>query len=103
MKGCAGIKSWANQWAALNGIPFGPAYNAALEAITDQVTMAGSNPAKSPNLSAINQIRSNDLLTGNWDLREFTLDSLGHLDEHTVKNTPAGMLNGTPIINNVLQ
>ncbi|MFZ0829167.1 MAG: choice-of-anchor X domain-containing protein [Verrucomicrobiia bacterium] len=100
MKGCSGIKGWANQWAALNSIPFGPGYNAALEAITDQVTAAGADPSKSPNLSAINQIRSNDqLVPPDWDLREFTLDGLGYLDEHTVKNNPAGPFNGSSLIN----
>jgi len=99
LKGCSGIKSWANQWAALNSIPFGPAYNAALEAITDQVTAAGADPSRSPNQSAINQIRSNDLLNFIvWDLREFTLDATGYLGEHTVKNTPADGFNHNSII-----
>lgn len=97
LKGCTGIKSWANQWAALNSIPFGPSYNAALEAITDQVTMAGADPTK-PNFSALNQLRSNDELTFTWDLREFIINSSGFLVENTVKNTPAGALNITPII-----
>jgi hypothetical protein len=98
LSGCNSIKAWANQWAALNTIPFGPAYNAALQAITDLVTVPGSDPSHPPNLSAINQIRSNDLLTGNWDLREFITAPTGYLVEHTVKNTPAGVLNNTALI-----
>jgi hypothetical protein len=98
ISGCTGIKGWANQWAALNTMPFGPAYNAALEAITDQVTLANSNPSKLPNMSAINQIRSNDKLIGDWDLREFVLASTGYLVENTVKNSPAGILNNTPLV-----
>jgi hypothetical protein len=98
LNGCAGIKNWANQWAALNAMPFGPAYNAALEAITDQVTLPNSDPTRPPNFSAINQIRSNDLLVfPNWDLREFVLGSTGYLIEHTVKNNPAGSFNRAPM------
>jgi hypothetical protein len=98
LQGCSAIKGWANQWAALNSIPFGPTYNAALEAITDQITMANSDPTKPPNFSAINQIRANDMLTSPWDLREFIISPTGYLVEHTVKNTPAGILNDTPIV-----
>ena len=95
--GCNNIKAWAAQWAALNSMPFGPAYNAALEAITDQVTLAGADPTK-PNLSSINQIRSNDLLDSPWDLREFIIGPTGYLVEHTVKNTPANMFNDMPLV-----
>lgn len=96
-RGCTDIKNWANQWAALNSISFGPAFNAALEAITDQVTLAGADPTK-PNFSSINQIRSNEELIAPWDLREFVIGSSGYLVENTVKNTPAGSLNDTPPI-----
>ena len=98
LNGCAGIKAWANQWAALNAMPFGPAYNTALQAITDQVTMTGADPSKPPNFSAINQIRANDLLTANWDLREFVVGPTGYLAEHTVKNTPAGIFNNNALV-----
>ena len=85
--GCSGLRGWGMQWAALNGIPFGAGYNAALQAITDQVTLAGADPSKI-NQSAINQIRSNEILINPWDLREFVLGAAGYLVENTVTRTP---------------
>ena len=99
LKGCAGIKSWANQWAALQALPLpSAAFNAALQAITDQVTAANTDPSHLPNLSALNQIRSNDRLDPTWDLREFTVTATGYLLEHTVKNSPADHWNRTPLV-----
>lgn len=99
LKGCRGIKSWANQWAALNALPLpSAAFNAALQAITDQVTAPNSDASHLPNLSALNQIRANDLLIPTWDLREFTIGATGFLLEHTVKNSPADHWNNTPLI-----
>jgi hypothetical protein len=97
-KGCNGVRNWALQWAGLNALPFGPGFNAALQAITDQITPAGSDPSRPPNLSALNQLRSNELLQPPWDLREFVLAASGFLQQNTVKNTPQTVFNNTPLI-----
>ena len=74
IRGCSAVKNYAQQWADLSTIPLGTAaYNAALQAITDQFTKANAAPHK-PNGSAINQIRSNEIaLASPWELREFIL------------------------------
>ncbi len=47
ISGCLNLKAWAQQWKTLDQHPLGsPAYNAALEAITEQVVVANANPAK---------------------------------------------------------
>ncbi len=100
--GCRALKSWGSQWAALAGIPFGPAYNAALQAITDQFATANADPSRLPNKSAINQVRSNELLDFPWDLREWRIfpndSDAGWLRQVTVKQTPDFDLNLKPII-----
>lgn len=100
--GCKEIKAWGKQWAALAGIPFGPAYNTALQAITDQFATANADPSRLPNKSAINQVRSNEILDFPWDMREwriFASDSdAGWLRQVTVKQTPDFDLNLLPII-----
>src|SRR4029453_7918521 len=64
----------------------------------------GSNPLK-PNGSALNQLRTNEIaLASPWELREFTLqpassnDTVAPLREATVKQTPANVFNGAPIV-----
>ena len=103
--GCEQIKAWAQQWLNLESIPFGPAYNAALQAITDQFTLAGQGTS-GPQRSAISQIRSNEILQGPWEMREwriFNNDSdAGFLREVTVKQTPAWATNGTTEIDTFL-
>lgn len=71
---CTGLRDWAKKWKALSLLPLGsPAYNAALDALTDVFTKAGAAPGN-PNGSAINQIRTNELrLAFPWELREFQL------------------------------
>ena len=99
-QGCSGLKNWAQQWANLGTLPLGsPAYNAALEAITEQYAAAGADPAK-PNGSALNQLRTDEIALGNpWQLREFQLFATDtdahHLREVTVKQTPDNSLNQT--------
>jgi hypothetical protein len=105
-KGCEQIKAWAQQWLALESIPFGPAYNAALQAITDQFTLPGQGTS-GPQRSAISQIRSNEILIGPWEMREwriFNNDSdAGMLREVTVKQTPAWVHNGQNEVQTFLQ
>ncbi len=90
---CLAVQDWGQQWAALSGLPLGsPAYNAALQAITDQFTQAGAAPHK-PNGSALNQIRSNEIALGPvWELREFVISANGwdahFLRPNTVAQTP---------------
>ncbi|MFP2902101.1 hypothetical protein [Corallococcus sp. 4LFB] len=102
--GCAAIKTYAQQWQALSGLPLGsPTYNAALEALTEQFAKRDLSPRK-PNRSSINQVRTNDdWLAHPWELREFRLwngsinpnsysttppPALGLLNSHTVAQTP---------------
>ncbi len=92
ISGCEAIKNWAHQWLALQGFTLGsPAYNAALEAITEQVVVANAAPSK-PNGSALNQLRSNEILIRPWDLREWVIfdedSDAHHLREVTTKQTP---------------
>jgi hypothetical protein len=91
--GCQAVRSWAQQWENLSTIPLGtPAYNNALEAITDQFTSAGANPRK-PGGSALNQLRTDEIaLSTSWELREFHLvpaaGSQVQLLPAVVKQTP---------------
>ena len=87
---CSVQKSRAKNWISLSGLLFpSPAYNAALQAITDTVTIAGVALGK-PNGSAINQVRSNEIaLAGPWQLREFHLVAPNSsLMPDTIKQTP---------------
>lgn len=87
---CQPLRDRANEWIALSSLAIGSAaYNAALQALTDDVTLANSAPGK-PNRSAINQVRSNEIaLSFPWQLREFTLQSaVSNLLPATVKQTP---------------
>jgi hypothetical protein len=100
-RGCVDLRNWAKQWKDLDLNPIGsPAYNAALEAITEQFAKANSDPSK-PNGSALNQLRTNEIaLSSPWELREFQVapkgDPLaGLLKEVTVKQTPDLSLNNT--------
>ncbi len=91
---CAAILDWANTWHGLGTHAFGPDYNAALQAVTDRFATIGASPAK-PNGSAINQVRTNEILLARpWELREFKLSTLtsvspSPLTEVTVAQTTA--------------
>jgi hypothetical protein len=108
-RGCA-IRDWGRQWYNLRNYALGsPAYNIALQAITDQFTAAGVAPHK-PNGSALNQLRTNEveLLLGVstnpvWELREFKIGgeppvNPGQLEEVTVKLTPDLTRNRTQLL-----
>lgn len=108
-RGCD-IREWGRQWHRLRNHVLGSdAYNAALQAITDQFTAAGVAPHK-PNGSALNQLRTNEieLQLGVvnpplWELREFKIGgeppvNPGQLEEVTVKLTPDLSLNRTALL-----
>jgi hypothetical protein len=84
---CTDVRAFGQQWASLAGMSFtDPAFNPALQDITDQFTLSGTNPAR-PNQSSINQVRTNEIaLAGPWELREFNL--LPPLALVTVKQEP---------------
>lgn len=91
------VRDWARQWYNLSALSFGPQFNTALQAITEQFVAAGVAPSK-PNGSALNQLRTNEIALANtspdddWQLREFRLFSsgfdAGQLRMVTVKLTP---------------
>jgi hypothetical protein len=95
-KSCSSLKAYANQWASLSGmVPGSPAYNNALQNITDPIVKRNAMPTK-PNGSALNQLRTNEIaLAVPWELREFRLDATKVLRETTVKQTPHEPLNNT--------
>jgi hypothetical protein len=105
--GCPQVVSWAQQWSALQAFPgFTPAYLSQLNAMTESVVHHGAGGTSKGNLSALNQIRTNEAalawggcgpVAGPWEMREFTLtnESLpgdppatGFLRKHTVAQTP---------------
>ncbi len=97
--GCFAVRDWAQQWRALGTMVLGSAaYNAALQAITDQFTLRDANLAQLPNRSAINQVRTNEFALATvpadnfWQLRESHLRSAGadagRLLHDTIAQTP---------------
>ncbi len=104
---CADLKAYAQQWYNLKTLTVGsPAYNAALQAITDQLTLANTSPSK-PNGSAINQVRTNEFALApqlpfqHWELREFNIDSATHLLKNvTVKQEPQDTFNRISLTSN---
>jgi len=100
---CTGLKGLAAQWIALDALGLGtPAYNAALQDLTDDVTLPNAFPGRF-NGSAIGQVRTNEVrLALPWELREFTLQASpvhGKLLHETVKNTPDPSQNNSSRIN----
>ena len=90
---CLDLQQWAAQWYDLNNLVLGsPAYNAALEDITEQFVAAGADPAKLPNKSALNQIRTNEnALHPTWELREFRIQGPGHYDSGHLRSVAVAM------------
>ncbi len=97
---CGTVKNWGQSWADLSSMVLGsPAYNAALENITETFVRANAAPSK-PNGSALNQLRTNEIALGNeWELREFVIAGTGwnqhFLKQNTVSQTPDTSLNGS--------
>lgn len=94
-KSCSGLKNYAQQWRNLSGLALGsPAYNAALQAITDPIAVHGAGGTK-PNGSALNQLRTNEnFLNLLWELREFRINAASRLlEQTTTKQTPITTFN----------
>lgn len=103
---CRSLHAYAQQWANLQCIPFGPVYNAALQNITDQFAGLNAAPGR-PNNSALNQLRTNEnLLNATWELREFAIfkndSDAGHLRPVTVKQTPREDSDATAFLQNYI-
>ena len=85
------VLGWAASFHLLGRLPFGEAYNAVLQLITERFTRRGARPGH-PNGSAINAVRTNEVPFGDnglWELREFHLSaSSGRLEPATVDLTP---------------
>ena len=118
---CPGVKLLANDWIQLNTMtPGSVAYNTALQKRTDEVTLAGLQPA-GLNKSAIGQVRTNEIRLGNaayngglptmkvspppppppmgalsWELREFTLQALPSPANQTIGQLLPATVKNTP-------
>ena len=90
---CQEIREYGVEWYNLSRMEFGPAFNAALQRVTDQFAAAGADPSRKPNQSALSQLRSNELLREPWEMREWRIfpndSDAGWLREVTAKQTPA--------------
>jgi hypothetical protein len=72
-----GRADWAARFHALGGLPFGTAYDVALQAITDLFTLRNTSPGR-PGGSSIAQVRINEILMGGpWQMRELHLSTVG--------------------------
>ena len=88
-------RAWADAVHALQTLPFpSEAYNAALQALTDRITVRGAQPT-GPNGSALIDIRTNEIaLSGQWQLREFRISSeTGRMVPAPVAQTPDASFN----------
>lgn len=94
---CDSLQPWAKQWYNLKNFALGSAqYNEALQKITDQFTLCGTN-IKRINQSCLNTIRTNDrALSPNpvqCEFREFVLTKVGKLVQNTVTDALADRYN----------
>ncbi|MBD1430590.1 hypothetical protein [Sphingobacterium litopenaei] len=89
------MKAFAQEWNNLNSMTIGSvAYNSALENITNQFVLSGTNTSK-PNQNSINQIRTNEIaLSSPWEFREFNLNGDGELQLVDAKQEPQVKYNG---------
>lgn len=97
---CTEIRQWARDWLALTDLALEDedAYLDALQALTDSITLAGSDPSK-PNGNALNQLRSNEISLGSqiaWRIREYHLEGSGLLEQATTAETPDMGFGGAP-------
>jgi hypothetical protein len=115
---CLQVKSWAQAWLNLSNplLALGSsAYNSQLQNLTQQVVLRNAAPNK-PNGSAINQVRTNEVMLANpWEMREFRIFSTvanprkftttsvpGHLSEHVTVLTPFDQFNNTATLTSFL-
>lgn len=92
---CEDVREWAKEWHALGSMKFGEDYNAALEKIVNRFAGKGAAPGRI-NDSALHQFRSNELVGEfPWQWREFHLEKTTLLEQATVAQTPATVLNQT--------
>ncbi|QEC69678.1 hypothetical protein FRZ67_21120 [Panacibacter ginsenosidivorans] len=96
---CDSLKSWATQWFKLKDLTLGSSqYLSALQAITDQFTLCGSNPNRT-HQSSIDAVRTNEVALAatdppRWEFREFGLNGNVHaLVQKTVSQIPADRYN----------
>jgi hypothetical protein len=72
---CSTLNAYAQHWYNLKNLALGSAaYNTALQAITDVFTKANANPSR-PNKSALNHLRTNEILSGGWVIRDFEINA----------------------------
>ncbi|QEC69677.1 hypothetical protein FRZ67_21115 [Panacibacter ginsenosidivorans] len=99
---CDSLRNWATQWYNLKDLTLGsPEYLTALQKITDQFTLCGTNPNKT-NQSCIDAVRTNEVALASsdathpprWEFREFGLNPHSHaLVQKTVSQAPADKYN----------
>jgi hypothetical protein len=94
------LAAWARRWHALGTREFGPDFNAALQAITDDLSAAGASSAG--RIEALRQIRTNEIalvspadVNRGWEMREFRFVG-GRLRQVPVAQTPANAFQNTP-------
>jgi hypothetical protein len=70
---CQETLALTNAFHSLSALPFGPTYNATLQAITDRVVTRNAAPGKL-NGSALTSLRTNEAFLGSpWEMRSFSL------------------------------
>lgn len=95
---CDTLKAWAKQWYNLKNFTVGSSsYNQALQKITDQFTLCGTNVSRT-NQSCLNAVRTNDRALSpspvQCEFRQFGLNAAGDkLVETTTTNAPADRYN----------
>lgn len=95
-----GMRGWGERWHELGSLPFGPAYNEKLFAVTRGFTQRDAAPGR-VNGSALLQLRTNEVSLSSdepklWEMREFTLSSrTGLLRPVLVQQEVRASLNGT--------
>ncbi|MDI1445618.1 hypothetical protein [Polyangium sp. 6x1] len=86
-------ESWAREFHALGALPFGPDYNARLEALTEKFVSAKAWQGMPPG-SVLNQLRTNEIaltLGGPeplWEMRQFEINPQGKLLPASAGLTP---------------
>ncbi len=96
-------EGWAGDFHALGALPFGPAYNDKLEALTERFVSAKAAAGLPPG-SVLKQLRSNEiaLTFGDdvplWELRQFEIRPDGRLLPASVGLTPDLKHDGTSLL-----